>query len=267
MANKMIICLLLDESGSMSPTKDAALAGINEYIETMKAEYKAKPELGDIYFSFITFSTYYGGGDSSVRFKYNLRHISEVEKIPSTEYNPNGGTPLLQAMGKTMESLDDVESKNEGDSPLVAFLNNSDVADAKIVMVVQTDGEETEWNPAYSKDKIAKMIKEREDKGNWTFVFLGAGIDAISEGMKMGISAGSSYSMNTNVSPTVAYSTTYTGASIATKGLRSSGMMRSANYVDVMESAIKDLEVKLDANAEAEAKIKKPRAKKVKETA
>ena len=257
MANKMIICLLLDESGSMSPTKDAALAGINEYIETMKAEYKAKPELGDIYFSFITFSTYYGGGDSSVRFKYNLRHISEVEKIPSTEYNPNGGTPLLQAMGKTMESLDDVESKNEGDSPLVAFLNNSDVADAKIVMVVQTDGEETEWNSAYSKEKITELIKEREDKGNWTFVFLGAGIDAISEGMKMGMSAGSSYTMNKSVSASVAYGTTYTGAAVATSNLRGSSMMNSTTYVAEMDAAVKDLEAKLETKPNAKGRKKK----------
>ncbi len=241
MADKMIIALLLDESGSMSQNKQAALAGINEYIETMKGEYKAKPELGDIYFSFVTFSSSYSGGDA-VRFKYNLRHISEVEKIPDTDYVPAGGTPLLQAIGRTMESLDDVESKNEGDSPLVAFMSNKDVENAKVVMVIQTDGEETEWNSAYSKDRITKMIKEREDKGNWTFVFLGAGIDAISEGMKMGISAGSSYSMNKGVNPTTAYSTTFTGAAIATSSLRSSSAMRSANYVEEMKASITKLE-------------------------
>ena len=174
MSKKMIICLLLDESGSMRPNKDAALAGINEYIETMKADYEAKPELGDIYFSFITFSSSYGAGADRVRFKYNLRHISEVEKIPSDMYTPNGGTPLLQAMGRTMESLDVVDENNNDDaSPLVAFMSKTDLDEAKIVMVVQTDGEETEWNSEYTKDKITKMIKEREAKGNWTFVFLG----------------------------------------------------------------------------------------------
>lgn len=261
MSKKMIICLLLDESGSMSPNKDAALAGINEYIETMKADYEAKPELGDIYFSFITFSSSYGAGADPVRFKYNLRHISEVEKIPSDMYTPNGGTPLLQAMGRTMESLDVVdENNNDGASPLVAFMSKTDLDEAKIVMVVQTDGEETEWNSAYTKDKITKMIKEREDKGNWTFVFLGAGIDAISEGMKMGISAGSSYSMNKNVSAAVAYSSTYTGAAVATSNLRSSSVMNSVNYVAEMDEVVKNLESKL-ATPE-QPKVSKSKSKK-----
>lgn len=248
MADKMIICLLLDESGSMSSNKDAALAGINEYIETMKADYKAKPELGDIYFSFITFSSSYGTGGDSVRFKYNLRHISEVEKIPATEYNPGGGTPLLQAMGRTMESLDKVEEKNESSNPLVAFLDKKDIEEAKVVMVVQTDGEETEWNPEYSKEKITKMIKEREDKGNWTFVFLGAGIDAISEGMKMGMSAGSTFTMNKGVAPSVAYSTTYTGAALSTSKLRGASVRSysAGGFVADMSEEIAKLEVEAE---------------------
>src|SRR5574343_431424 len=216
MSDKLICCLLLDESGSMSPNKDAALAGINEYIESMKAEYKEKPELGDIYFSFITFSSPYGVGHNTVRFKYNLRHISEVEKIPPTEYVPNGGTPLLEAIGRTIESLDNVEEVKTSKNPLVAFLSKSDIENAKIVMIIQTDGEETDWNSPYTKQKVTEMIKEREERGNWTFVFLGAGIDAISEGMKMGINAKSAYTMNKTVSPSIAYSTTYTGAAKAT---------------------------------------------------
>lgn len=259
MADKMIICLLLDESGSMSPNKQAALAGVNEYIETMKAEYEAKPELGDIYFSFVTFSSSYGSGTDAVRFKYNLRHISEVEKIPDSEYMPSGGTPLLQAMGRTMESLDDVESKNEGDSPLVAFMNKSDVDNAKIVMVVQTDGEETEWNSAYSKEKITKMIKEREDKGNWTFVFLGAGIDAISEGMKMGMSAGSSFTMNKSVAPSVAYSTTYTGAALSTSKLRGASVRSysAGGFVADMSMEVEKLEKEVADKSKKVKKVKK----------
>lgn len=241
----MIIALLLDESRSMLSNKKAALAGINEYIDTMRGEYEAKPELGDIYLSFVTFSTSYSGGEP-IRFKYNLRPISEVEDIPDDAYNPAGGTPLLQAIGRTMESLDDIENKNTSDSPLVAFMSNKDVENAKIVMVIQTDGEENEWNPAYSKERITKMIKEREDKGNWTFVFLGAGIDAISEGMKIGMGANSAYSMNNNVSAETAYSTTYTGASIATANLRAGSMKRSADFVSQMDFTIKDLEKKLE---------------------
>lgn len=238
----MIVALVLDESGSMSGNKQAALAGINEYIESMKEEYKDKPELGDIYFSFVTFSSSYGSGKDDVRFVYNLRHISEVEKIPSTAYTPSGGTPLLQAIGRTMESLDDVEGKNEADSPLIAFMSNKDVEEAKVVMVVQTDGQETEWNGKYSKEQITKMIKEREDRGNWTFVFLGAGIDAISEGMKMGLGASASYTMNNSVDSEMAYGSTYTGAALETSKLRGASVKRSANFVADMGLSVKEIE-------------------------
>lgn len=242
MNNKLICCLLLDESGSMASDKLAALNGINSYIETIKQDYKEKPELGDVYFSLITFSA--SPNTDSIRFKYNFRHISEVEKIPYSEYNPVGGTPLLQAMGHTMKSLDNVESKNECDNPLIAFLKNSNVYNVKIVMIIQTDGAETEWNSEYSKEKITKMIKEREDRGNWTFVFLGAGIDAIAEGMKMGIDAGSSFSMNKSVSPNVAYDCTYTGAAVTTSKLRRMSVKAysTGGFVENMKLEVEKLE-------------------------
>lgn len=253
MADKMIIALLLDESGSMAVNQEAALAGINEYIDTMKEDYKNNPELGDIYFSFVTFSSSYTGGDS-VRFKYNLRHIKEVEKIPSKMYKPAGGTPLLQAIGRTMESLDGVEEKNEGETnPLVAFLDKKDIEEAKVIMVIQTDGEETEWNSAYSKERITKMIKEREDKGNWTFVFLGAGIDAISEGMKMGLGAGSTYTMvnGAGISAGMSYTATYKGAGLETSKLRASSLKSSMCFTSDLSTTVnEELNKSIEKNKE-----------------
>lgn len=234
--NKMIVCLLLDESGSMRSQKNAALAGINEYIETMRSDYKTKPELGEIYLSFVTFSSNYTNLDNQVRFVHNLRNIEEVENIPDSAYNPSGGTPLLRAIGKTIESLDNMDEVDaDATNPLTAFLSNKDIENAKIVVVVQTDGQETEHSEEYSKEVISKMIKEREAKGNWTFVFLGAGIDAVSEGMKFGVSAASSYSFTKDAESLVG---TYSAAGAVTSSLRSSASMNSTTYVADMKSII-----------------------------
>ena len=58
-------------------------------------------------------------------------------------------------------------------------------ADEAPLFVVVTDGEEnysSEWN----RTNIARAVKNQEDAG-WKFLFLGAGIDAFSEAVKIGI--------------------------------------------------------------------------------
>jgi uncharacterized protein YegL len=234
--NKLVVALLLDESGSMSGVKSAALSAVNEYIQSLKKDYETKPELGEIYLSLITFSDNYKRGDN-VRFIYNLRNITEVSELKDDQYSPDGGTPLLEAIGKTIESLDAVEARNPSNAghPLAGFLTDDD-GECKIMMVVQTDGEENGWNKEYTKDKVQEMISAREGKGNWTVLFLGAGIDAIQEGMKVGMATGSSYSFKGTAKGAGSYGATYSAVTGASLNLRAAGgaSMRVANIADVV---------------------------------
>lgn len=232
--NKLVVALLLDESGSMAGIKSAALSAVNEYIQSLKKDYETKPELGEIYLSLITFSNAYQEKEN-VRFIYNLRNITEVSELTDSQYDPDGGTPLLEAIGKTIESLDTVEERNPSNAghPLAGFLTDKD-GDCKIIMVIQTDGEENGWNPEYTKDKVQELITAREAKGNWTVLFLGAGIDAIQEGMKVGVSASSSYAFKGTSKGVGSYGSTYSAVTGATASLRGGSVLRVNNIAEVV---------------------------------
>src|ERR1019366_10069293 len=56
----------------------------------------------------------------------------------------------------------------------------------KIITVIMTDGEENsarEW----TMQAIRELIRSKESAGNWTFVFLGANLDAFAQGASLGV--------------------------------------------------------------------------------
>ncbi len=257
---KLVVALLLDESGSMTGNKELALNAVNEYIQTLKNEYKTSPEKGKIYLSFITFNSGYGKNHENVKMIYNLSDITEVEIVPKSAYNPSGGTPLLEAITKTIESLDEVESKNPFTGTALTAFMGDDSTETKIVMVVQTDGEETQWGTKYTKDKVAELIKDRESKGNWTFVFLGAGIDAISEGMNMGIKANSSYAFEGTARGVGSYGSTYSAAASLTGSIRNSSAMSVNNVSEILKTYAEKHNAKEElvvSKSDFKAKLKK----------
>jgi len=93
-------------------------------------------------------------------------------------FQPNGQTALLDAIGKTINSIESNE-------------------DNKVIVVIITDGEENS-SIEFNKQKINEMISEKKEKG-WEFVFLGANQDAIQEAGKLGIGADSSLTYSTDV--------------------------------------------------------------------
>ena len=63
-----------------------------------------------------------------------------------------------------------------------------------------TDGMENashEWD----WDAVRKLIKQQQDEWNWKFIFLGANIDAIEVGGRMGIAAGAPSPTTTPATP------------------------------------------------------------------
>lgn len=228
----MVVALLLDASGSMSSQKGEALKGINEYIKTLKKDYEDHPENGEIYLSLVTFSSTFSDKNDWTKFIYNLTPITEVEKVPSSVYNPNGGTPLLRSISKVIETLEGYEERDEvkAGTALEQFFSGEEDLDTKIVVVIQTDGGETEHSPDFSKEKVSQLISDKEKKGNWTFVFLGQGIDAVKDGLAFGVSANSSFSFSGEASSPRSYSSVYAAGASVTSSLRKSSVMRSENF-------------------------------------
>ena len=262
MKQKTIVAMILDESTSMSKVKDTAISGVNEFIGQLKQDYEDKPEDGEIYFTLVTFAQdpYAEAArrktnqseHESVKFVLNDVNIVEVEEVPATAYNPHGNTPLLEAIGKTIESVDAYLATNtsqmaKNNTPLGDLLGTNkpeNDVQYKVIVVIQTDGEENASIDEYKpKSKIADMITDREGRGNWTFVFLGAGIDAIGDGMSLGVSQSNNLSY---AHTPQGHQQAYSSVAAQSRSLRGSSLMQSKAFFD--DSADEDLADLVKAN-------------------
>jgi len=159
------VVFLLDETGSMNVVKDKTIKGYNEYIQTLKQKIE------NVYMSLITFNSCNG-----ISVLYDNILVSNVPELDEKIYKPNCGTPLYDAIGRAIVEGEKVA--NESDNVLI---------------IIQTDGEEN-TSVEYTLESIRSMIKDKEKLG-WTFVCLGADIDAWgSIGKSLGLSRGNAMS-------------------------------------------------------------------------
>jgi hypothetical protein len=177
-----LIAVVLDESGSMHSCWDATIISFNEYVAGQRT---AAAEAGAGY---LTLNKFEGG---HIRTVFADRPLSEVPALDRTNYIPNGGTNLLDAIGHTIEqvnaSLDKLKKK---DRP-------------GVIIVITTDGEENCSNK-FNNEQIKAMVAAAE-KSDWSFVFMGANIDSFSVGSTFGMNAMNTVNYSTaNMSGTMA---------------------------------------------------------------
>jgi hypothetical protein len=94
--------------------------------------------------------------------------------ISDINYQPNGTTALLDAMGFTMEKLELIQQEEEHVMPTT------------VVCIIMTDGHENAsrfYTHLHIKEKIAKLRASNK----WTILFVGADIDTTSMKRDMGI--------------------------------------------------------------------------------
>jgi len=154
------IVFLLDETGSMDSIKTDTIGGFNTFLEKQQKHDK------EMKFTLTLFNS------SKIEKRYKNEPIKNVEKLNEKNYQPGYLTPLYDAIGKTITKL-----KNK----------------KNVLFIILTDGEEND-SKEYNKESITKLIKEKEEKYNWKFLFLGVGIDGFAEASKMGLAQG--YSAN-----------------------------------------------------------------------
>lgn len=228
---KTMICLILDRSGSMQGRESDVIGGVNAFIE----EQKKLPDPTSI--AFVRF-------DSETtacieRFR-PMQALSEVKPLTREDYQPRGGTPLLDAIGSTITKLDD-DWKTEQPE--------------RAIVVIVTDGQENS-SKEYTKAKIQSLIKARQDSGMWAFIYLGANVDAFAEASAMGI----------NVANTAGYQNTaagtkslYATASASVGHMRMSGSTVAHNLGgNIGEDG--DLDVKIPPPAPAPAVVIPPQS-------
>lgn len=156
------LVFILDRSGSMSGLEDDTIGGYNALLE------KQKKEDGEAVVTTVLFDD-----------KYELLHdrinLNGVALITDREYFVRGCTALLDAVGKTISKIGNVQ-KNTTDSERAE----------KVLFVITTDGMENA-SCEYSYEKIKTMIERQKTRYGWEFIFLGANIDAVQTAARFGI--------------------------------------------------------------------------------
>lgn len=164
---KTMIYVLLDESGSMSNLRADVIGGINEFID----DQRKAPDPAVI--GIANFGTHI---PENMRVVRPMADLKEIAKLTEADFAPNGGTPLLEAMIRSIESLDEDWKREKPD---------------RCIFAVFTDGEENSSNAGrgYTKTKIKAMVEARQKSGLWLFMFMGANIDSFHESAQLGFAA------------------------------------------------------------------------------
>ncbi len=145
--------IIVDESGSMCSIYRQALDGMNETLQTIRQAAKDYPTQQQLV-TLVTFDT----GHYKEHFK--ALPASKTRHLTDRDYNPGGGTPLYDAMGR---AISDLRGRlEEGDAVLVTVI---------------TDGYENA-SCEYSGADIKAMVEELSKKG-WLFTYIGANQDSI----------------------------------------------------------------------------------------
>ena len=153
---KVFVALLLDRSGSMMTHKQETITAVNSYMDKLKTEFKGR-------FTLTQFDS------EGIDMPQENVKIKDTVHLTNETYEPRAWTPLLDAIGKTLDSM-----KTEG------FDN--------VIFAIMTDGQENA-STEYKLDAIRAKIEERRKKG-WQISYLGAGVDSFAEAHNLGIAKG-----------------------------------------------------------------------------
>lgn len=158
------LVFILDRSGSMHGLEKDTIGGFNSVLE----RNKALP--GDANITTILF-------DHRYTILHDRQPIRSVAPITERDYSPAGMTALLDAVGQAIRKIDNVMAHTA-----------EDYRAGKVQFVIITDGLENA-SREYSAQRVKQMIRDRQDREGWDFLFLGANMDAIAVAGDMGIQA------------------------------------------------------------------------------
>ncbi|MBN2286685.1 MAG: VWA domain-containing protein [Tissierellales bacterium] len=156
------LVFILDRSGSMGGLESDTIGGYNVMLQ------KQKEAEGEAFMTTVLF-------DNTYELLHDRINIKGVKSLTEKEYFVRGTTALLDAIGKTIHKIINVQR------------NTAEEEQAeKVVFVITTDGYENA-SREYTYKKIKEMIEKQRDQYGWEFIFLGANIDAVAEAGKFGI--------------------------------------------------------------------------------
>ncbi len=148
--NEMDIIFLLDKSGSMYGSEKDTIGGFNSIIKEQKSD-EVQAKVTTILF------------DHEYEMLYKRKDLFDVDELTEKEYQVRGSTALLDAIGRTIITMQKEIS-------------------GKVLFVITTDGRENS-SVEFTKTQIKNLITN----SNWEFLYLGADIDSYGEAAGIGI--------------------------------------------------------------------------------
>ena len=167
-----IICII-DRSGSMESIRSDAIGGFNRFLADQQ-EPEDPARLTMVLF------------DDQYDVVHNGTDIHAVPLLTNTTFVPRGMTALLDAVGKTLNTV----SARLAEIPV-------DDRPEKIIVAILTDGQENA-SREFTLPVIREMISHYTTDLKWDFIYLAATQDAFGEAGKMGIPADNTMQVSAN---------------------------------------------------------------------
>jgi hypothetical protein len=158
-SNKTLIAALLDRSGSMDECKKFTEDGWRELINGQRSE----PEYCEV--TLAQFDTEYEV----------LYPPTAIAAVPEFVVVPRGRTALLDSAGVFITEVGE---------RLAAL--PEDQRPGQVICLIMTDGMENA-SRQWTWDAVKKLITQQREVYGWEFIFLGADIDAVEVGARMGM--------------------------------------------------------------------------------
>jgi len=153
------LVVVLDRSGSMSSCRLDMEGG----LRALTADQQQLP--GECHLTLVQFDDIY-------ELVFSSKPIQEVSEI---RLEPRGMTALLDAVGRTIDSVGSrLSNTPEDQRPQL------------VIFIIITDGQENA-STRYNRAQVAQMISHQRDVYSWQFTYLGANVDAFAEAGGLGI--------------------------------------------------------------------------------
>lgn len=154
---------IIDKSGSMEDLVADTIGGFQSLIKEQKKVN------GEARVTVVLFN-------DQVKKLYDRVDITKVKKLTEKQYTPFGSTALLDAIGLTVDAVgEEIADTPEEEHP------------ESVIVAIITDGQENSSH-LFTKDQIKEKIRIQTDVYKWSFLFVGANMDAIAEAGAYGIS-------------------------------------------------------------------------------
>lgn len=159
------LVFILDKSGSMGGLESDTIGGYNAMLKKQQAVE------GECRITTVLF-------DHNYELLHDRLDLRAVSLLSDKDYVVGGTTALLDAIGRTIHKIQNVQERTA-----------DDYRAEKVLFVIITDGLENA-SREYTLEMVKTLIERQKSEHGWEFIFLGANIDAVETAGKFGISAG-----------------------------------------------------------------------------